>query len=55
MRLDSIKKTTETNLMDKAYNFQHNELKIVDRFSGSWDLGTGLAHSCLNKSDQKSI
>ena len=52
MRLDSIKKTTETNLMDKAYNFQHNELKIVDRFSA---LGTDRAHSCLNKSDQKSI
>ena len=39
MRLDSIKKTTETNLMDKAYNFQHNELKIVDRFSGLRGLG----------------
>ena len=54
MRLDSIKKTTETNLMDKAYNFQHNELKIVDRFSGLRGLGD-RSHSCLNKSDQKSI
>ena len=50
MRLDSIKKTTETNLMDKAYNFQHNELKIVDRFSGvCGDLGTDSPRSLVFK------
>ena len=38
MRLDSIKKMTETNLMDKAYNFQRRNWNSL---IGPWVLGLG--------------